>query len=238
MSTGSSESQYGLRHVICVPVWNGDILTCRDYDTAALRFRAGLKPGEQDRAVARLWANLQGLAKEVVAYKKIHACDQIRRRRGDVIGDHILRERRAFRQLTEALRRVRNARDEKTGARRRTHQTISGNFLVYSDADYEMVEYEDTFTEAPWRQKQTGQTFFEKGNMGIPAFYRMLVSLDKSDRWYWLEPANDTEYEAVVTGEARALEKRVARFILPKLKTSGLLNRSLTASRVVEPRWK
>ena len=93
------------------------------------------------------------------AYKKIHACDQIRRRRGDVIGDHILRERRAFRQLTEALRRVRNARDEKTGARRRTHQTISGNSSVYSDAEYEMV---DTFREAPWRQKQTGQTFFEK----------------------------------------------------------------------------
>ena len=63
---GFSESQYGLRHVSCVLVWNGDILTCRDYDTAALWFRAGLKPGEQDRAVARLCANLQGLAKEEV----------------------------------------------------------------------------------------------------------------------------------------------------------------------------
>ena len=49
-----------------VPVWNGDILTLRDYETAALWFRAGLKPGEQERAVARLWANLQGRAKEVV----------------------------------------------------------------------------------------------------------------------------------------------------------------------------
>ena len=29
-------------------------------------FRAGLKPGEQERVVARLWANLQGPAKEVV----------------------------------------------------------------------------------------------------------------------------------------------------------------------------
>ena len=48
-----------------VPVWNGDVLTLRDYETAALWFRAGLKPGEQDRAVARLWANLQGPAKEV-----------------------------------------------------------------------------------------------------------------------------------------------------------------------------
>ena len=49
-----------------MPVWNGDILTPRDNETAALWFRAGLKPGEQERAVARLWANLQGPAKEVV----------------------------------------------------------------------------------------------------------------------------------------------------------------------------
>ena len=50
----------------CLPVWDGDILTLRDNETAALWFRAGLKPGEQERAVARLWANLQGPAKEVV----------------------------------------------------------------------------------------------------------------------------------------------------------------------------
>ena len=64
MSSGSTESQYGLRHNNGVPVWNGDILTLRGYGTAALWFRAGLKPGEQERAVARLWANLQGPAKE------------------------------------------------------------------------------------------------------------------------------------------------------------------------------
>ena len=46
--------------------WNGDILTLRDYETAALWFRTGLKPGEQERAVARMWANLQVAAKEVV----------------------------------------------------------------------------------------------------------------------------------------------------------------------------
>ena len=51
MPSGSTESQYGLRHVNGVPVWDGQ--------TAALWFRAGLKPGEQERAVARLWANLQ-----------------------------------------------------------------------------------------------------------------------------------------------------------------------------------
>ena len=60
MSSVSTESQYGLRHINGVPVWNGDILTLRDYATAALWLRAGLKPGEQERAVARLWANLQG----------------------------------------------------------------------------------------------------------------------------------------------------------------------------------
>ena len=66
MSSVSTESQYGLRHINGVPVWNGHILTLRDYETAALWFRAGLKPGEQERAVARLWANLQGPANEVV----------------------------------------------------------------------------------------------------------------------------------------------------------------------------
>ena len=58
MSSGSPESQYALRHINGVPVWNGDMLTLRDCETAALWFRAGLKPGEQERAVARLWANL------------------------------------------------------------------------------------------------------------------------------------------------------------------------------------
>ena len=66
MSSVSMESQYGLRHINGVPVWNGDILTLREYETAALWFRAGLKPGEQERAVARLWANVQGPAQEVV----------------------------------------------------------------------------------------------------------------------------------------------------------------------------
>ena len=41
-------------------------MTLRVYETAALWFRAGLKPGEQERAVARSCANLQGPSKEVV----------------------------------------------------------------------------------------------------------------------------------------------------------------------------
>ena len=163
MSSVSTESQYGLRHINGVPVWNGDILTLRDYETAALWFRAGLKPGEQERAVARLWANLQGPAKEVVrmckpqdfedargverllrilresplasmpvpdAYKKIQAYDQIRRRTGEVIGDFFVREQRAFREMTEALRRVRNSRSEKSGARRHDHRATSVSKLT------------------------------------------------------------------------------------------------------------
>ena len=66
MSLGSTESQYGLRHNNGVPVWNGDILTLRNSETAALWFRAGLKPSEQEQAVAPLWADLQGPAKEMV----------------------------------------------------------------------------------------------------------------------------------------------------------------------------
>ena len=197
------ESQYGLRHINGVPVWNGDILTLREYETAGLWFRAGLKPGEQERAVARLWANLQGPAQEVVrmcnpqdfadargverllrilresplplmpvpdAHKKIQTYDQIRRRPGEVIGDYIVRELRAFREMTEALRRVRNSRGEKSGVRRHDHRATSGNASVYSDAEYEMVEDEDAFVEAPWRQEQTGQTFFELEIRG----YRLL----------------------------------------------------------------
>ena len=51
MSSGSTESPYGLRHVNGVPVWAGDILTLRDYEMAALWFRAGLESGEQEHAV-------------------------------------------------------------------------------------------------------------------------------------------------------------------------------------------
>ena len=213
MSLGSAESQYGLRHNNGVPVWNGDILTLRDYETAALWFRAGLKPGEQERAVARLWANLQGPAKEVVrmckpqdfedvrgverlrillesplasmpvldAYKKIQAYDQIRRRPGEVIGYYIVREQRAFRELTEALRRVRNSRAEKTGARRRGHPASSGNSSIFSDAEYEMVEDEDIFTKAPWQQEQTGQTLFELEIRGYRLFQNARLP-EKIDR--------------------------------------------------------
>ena len=64
------------------------------------------------------------------AYKKIPAYDQIRRRPREVIGDYIVREQRAFREMTEALRLVRDSRDKKTGARHRGHQVTSGNSFV------------------------------------------------------------------------------------------------------------
>ena len=39
--------------------------------------------------------------------------------------------------------------------------TIIEPSSVCCEAEYEMVEDEDAFVEAPWRQEQTGQTFFE-----------------------------------------------------------------------------
>ena len=170
--------------------------------------------------MARLWANLQGPAKEEVrmckpqdfegargverllrilrdsllssmpvpdAYKKIQAYDQIRRRPGEVIGDYIVREQRAFREMTEALRRVRNSRNEKSGVRRHDHRATSVNSSVCSEAEYEMVEDEDTFTEAPWRQEQSGQTFFELEIRGYRLLQEARLSLEKSDRRSWLE---------------------------------------------------
>ena len=63
------------------------------------------------------------------AYKKIQAYDQIRRRPGEVIADNIVREQRAFREMTEALRRVQNSRADKTGARPRGHQVTAAKFI-------------------------------------------------------------------------------------------------------------
>ena len=140
----------------------------------ALWFRAGLKPGEwlvcgpiwkdlrkkwfecanpkifeDARGVERLLRILREspLASMPVpdACKKIQAYDHIRRRPVEVIGDYIVREQRAFREMTEALRRVRNSRNEKSGARRYDHQVTAGNSSVYSEAEYELVEDEDTF---------------------------------------------------------------------------------------------
>ena len=127
------------------------------------------------------------------AYKKIQAYDQIRRRPGEVIGDYIVREQRAFHEMTEALRRVRNFRSEKS-----SHRATSVNSSVCSEAENEMVEDEDAFVEAPWRQEQTGQTFFELEIRG----YRLLQNarLSGEERQMVLAgTGNDTEYTAIVT---------------------------------------
>ena len=132
------------------------------------------------------------------AYKKIQAYDQIRRRPGEVIKDYIVREQGAFREITEALRRVGNSRNETSGARRHDYQVTPGNSSVYSEAEHETVEDEDTFTEAPWRQEQTGQTFFEREMRG----YRLLQSarLSGEERQMVLAGTRkDTEHTAIVT---------------------------------------
>ena len=188
MSTGSQESQYGLRHVNGEPVWNGDMLTARDYETAALWYRAGLKPGKQDRAVARLWAALQRPAKEVVracrrqdcedargaerlfrilresplaampvpdANKKIQAYDQIRRRPTEVLGDYIVREKRAFRE-----------RGEKDGTHRRQHHTSPGN----SRGGRRGRKHQSIVATAKFRSRSSNWRF------GVTIYYRVVVT--------------------------------------------------------------
>ena len=61
-----------------------------------------------------------------------------------------------------------------------------------------MVEDEDIFTEAPWQQEQTGQTFFELEIRG----YRLLQNahLSREERQMVLAGTrNDTGYTAIVT---------------------------------------
>ena len=181
--------------------------------------------------MARLWANLQGPAKEVVrmckpqdfedargverllrilresplasmpvpdAYQKIQAYDQIRRRPGEVIG-RLYRERAAcFPRDDRGSPTCLELRNENCGVRRHDHQVTSGNSSVYSEAEYEMVEDEDTFIQAPWPQEQTGQTFFELEIRG----YRLLQNarLSREERQMVLAGTrNDTEYTAIVT---------------------------------------
>ena len=83
-----------------------------------------------------------------------------------------------MRQSSEALRRVRNSRDEKTDARRHSRQIPFGISSVYSDAEHEMAEDEDI------SQRHRG----------------MHVSLSREERQMVLAGTrNDTEYRAIVT---------------------------------------
>ena len=89
-----------------------------------------------------------------------------------------MREERAFREMTETLRRVPNSRNEKSGVRH-DHRANSGNSSVCSEAECEMVEDEDTLKEAPWRQEQTGQTFFELEIRGYRLLQNARLSLSR-----------------------------------------------------------
>ena len=69
---------------------------------------------------------------------------------------------------------------------------------VYSNAEYEMFEDENTFKEAPWQQEQIGQTFFELEIW----VYRLLqhARLSQEERQMVLAGTrNDTEHTAIVT---------------------------------------
>ena len=120
------------------------------------------------------------------AYKKIQAYDQIRRRPGEVIGDYIVRAA-CFPRNDRGSPTCPKLRSEKSGVRGHDHRATSVNSSVCSDAEYEMVEDEDAFVEAPWRQEQTGQTFFELEIRGRRLLQNARLSLEKSDRWSWLE---------------------------------------------------
>ena len=82
-----------------------------------------------------------------------------------------------------------------------------------------MVEDEDAFVEAPWRQEQTDQTFFELEIRG----YRLLQC--------------DQDLRVSETEEARVLE-RAAQFILQKPTLNGLLSKLHTASLEMHLSWR
>ena len=215
MSSGSTESQYGLRHVNGVPVWNRDMLILRHDETAVLWFRAGLKPGEQERAVARLWANLQGPAKEVVRMCKPQDFEDargverlLRILRASPLASMPVPDAHMKIQTYDQIRRrlgevigdyiwdssVFSAIWQKPSDVSETPETrkLEHDFAVLnSDAGYEMVEDEDIFTEAL-------STFFEFEIGG----YRLLqnASLSREERQMVLDGTrNDTEHTAIVT---------------------------------------
>ena len=111
--------------------------------------------------------------------------------------------------------------------------------------NHEMVENEDNFTEAPWQQEQTGQTFFELEIRGYCLLQNARLSQEER-QMVLAGTRKDTVYTAIVTQlrgawddqdlfeEARALE-RAARFNLPKPTQNGMLNRLRTVSRVMQP---
>ena len=148
--------------------------------------------------MARLWANLE-LSASFVSCEKAFShrclCLTLTRKyrcmiKSDVdqdIGDYIAREQRAFREMTEALRRVWNS-------------------------EMRIVEYDVTIIKSPletplstlklstrWSKTKT-RLYRHRGDknklvrlslswkFGNIDFSKMHISLEKSDRWSWLEP--------------------------------------------------
>ena len=61
------------------------------------------------------------------------------------------------------------------------HQVTSGNSSVYSEAVYEVVEDEDTFVEAPWRQENKLVRLSLSWKFGDIDFSKMHVSLSRRE---------------------------------------------------------
>ena len=90
-------------------------------------------------------------------------------------------------------------------------RNLEYDVTVYSEAEYEMVEDEDTFGEAPWRHEQTGQTFFDLEIRGCRLLQNARLSreerqmpkctsLSREERqMVFAGTRNDTEYTAIVT---------------------------------------
>ena len=128
-------------------------------------------------------------------YKKIQAYDQIRLRPGEVIGYYVVREQRAFRETTEAPRRIRHVREEKD--KRRHRHTSPGYSPADSEFDFDMVDEENGRIDPSSRQK-TGQTCFEQEIR----VYRLISNarLSREARQMVLAGTrHDTEYGPVVT---------------------------------------
>ena len=130
--------------------------------------REGGGSGEQTSKFSRCqWvrASPSDLAREPLAampvsdvYTKIQACDQIRRRPREAIGDYIVREQRAFCEMIEA--RVRNARERKDGRCRRQRHARPGNPSDTPKFNFEIVDDEDGRTDPSSRQELSSQTLF------------------------------------------------------------------------------
>ena len=88
--------------------------------------------------------------------------------------------------LSGSLRRVRNSRNEKSGVRRHDRQVTSGNSCAYSEAEYEWPKTRTRLQRHRGDNNSLVRLSFSS-KFGDIDLSKMHVSLDKSDRWSWLE---------------------------------------------------